>query len=265
MCQHHPLIVFLPDFVPAWGWSQSGLAALAVFQNISLGLFGPGFLDVTRAAGGSDAAAEAGGVERELKTKPSMWLVVWTEARVRTEGGGDAGAEQKECRGRRGGGLSSSLSGALWWGQEDLWGPSPPAPSMMWVPFCVPVCVCVCGASVRLCSLFIPVRAALAECIIAPLRVWTHIPFRVIRHVWTLSQVMACPPLGKKTTTKKSSHCRERLIWITLYSWRFNYVIESMKSPITILSLHFIYCPSSQMDMERARLPVSLTFSAFLA
>lgn len=257
MCQHHPLIVFLPDFVPAWGWSQSGLAALAVFQNISLELFGPGFLDVTGVAGGSDAAAEAGRVERELKTKPSMWLVVWTEARVRTEGG--EGAERQNRKNAGVGGVGDCLqafqvpSGRV----KRICG----APRLRLPAWCEYPSENLC---VRLCSLFIPLHAALAECIIAPLRVWMHIPLRVIRRVWTLSQVMACPPSGKKNN-KKSSHCRERLIWITLYSWRFNYVIESMKSPITILSLHFIYCPSGQMDMERARLPVSLTFSAFLA
>lgn len=37
-----------------------------------------------------------------------------------------------------------------------------------------------------------------------------------------------------------------------------------MKSSITILALHFICCPSGQMDMERARLPVSVTLGALI-
>lgn len=35
-----------------------------------------------------------------------------------------------------------------------------------------------------------------------------------------------------------------------------------MRSSFTILSLHFIYCLSGQMDMERASLPIGVTFSA---
>lgn len=37
------------------------------------------------------------------------------------------------------------------------------------------------------------------------------------------------------------------------FCWRFNYVIGNMKSFITVLTVHFIYRSSGQMDMERAR------------
>lgn len=59
------------------------------------------------------------------------------------------------------------------------------------------------------------------------------------------------------TTSSSSpvcSHHSKRMICITLFSWRFNYAIEKMKSSISILHPLFIYCPSGQMDMEKARL-----------
>lgn len=85
------------------------------------GLVSPGFLDVTHTEGGNDAMVEERGL-RELKTKPSLWLVVWTEAKARTEGGREKEIEREG--GREGGterrrrGLSSSLLSTRWRGQE---------------------------------------------------------------------------------------------------------------------------------------------------
>lgn len=85
-----------------------------------------------------------------------------------------------------------------------------------------------------------------------------HVPICVL--CGAFSHVTACAPLHAVRQQK----LKKKQTWITLFSWRFNYVIESMKSSITNLSGHFIYCPNGQMDMERAGLPVAVTFSAFV-
>lgn len=68
--------------VSAW------LSSAGILPKHLFGLVRSGFLDVTHTGEGNDALVGGKrGRWKELKTKPSLRLVVWTEAKVRTEGG----------------------------------------------------------------------------------------------------------------------------------------------------------------------------------
>lgn len=113
-----------------------GLTVLAPTQNISLGLWAldswmlPTLQEEVMWWWGWGARKKSG--LRELKTKPSMWLVVWTEAKARTEGRRRGRTEREE--GGRDGGLPSRLLSALWRGS---WGCQICGASRCWLAACV--------------------------------------------------------------------------------------------------------------------------------
>lgn len=142
-----------------WGWSQSGSA---VFGCLPKHLFGlvkssiPGcYPHYWRKWCGS--RGKAGGL-RGLKTKPSVWLAVWTEAKARAGEGRGERTERMEW----GRDCLQAFWSALWWGQEDAIssGPLSEYPSV-YLPVQISVHLLIC-----------PV---LEVHIIAP-SVWMHIP-----------------------------------------------------------------------------------------
>lgn len=128
-----------------------GLTVLAPTQNISLGLWAldswmlPTLQEEVMWWWGWGARKKSG--LRELKTKPSMWWVVWTEAKARTEGRRRGRTEREE--GGRGWGIAFApfkrpLEGVM--RMPDLRGVSVLTRSMcVWVSFCIPVRADVCS------------------------------------------------------------------------------------------------------------------------
>lgn len=222
-----------------------GLTALAPTQNISLGLWAldswmlPTLQEEVMWWWGWGARKKSG--LRELKTKPSMWLVVWTEAKARTEGRRRGRTEREEGgRGPSGGGHEDARSaGRLGADSQHV---------------CVSILLYTCPCR---CVFICPLRCTCVfwgKCIIAPMGMNACCPSMC--HVWCFQNVMALDLVCRREQPVRG------WFWITLFSRKFNYVIESMKSSITIFALHFIYRLSGQMDMERARRAASVTFGA---
>lgn len=176
------------------GWSRFGLAALAVSQNISLG---SSALDSWMLPTLQEEVMRWWRKRgwRELKTKPSMWLVLWTEAKARTEGGRRRGGKEGQKEGGRGVVFKpfkcplEGSKGCQICGASQYW-----LPACVWVSFCIPVCADLCS-SVRLscvCTYTVPV--CLEGWIIAPKSMSAR-PHAMLGLFMQL-HATACAPLG---------------------------------------------------------------------